>query len=68
MNAIITLCPHGISHQPGDPAIGGRSVWCGECFDQCDICGELVYTDTDGDTLPFLICETDGHPHTCKAA
>lgn len=29
---MITLCPHGISHQPGEPDEEGRSVWCAECY------------------------------------
>lgn len=27
-----TLCPHGVSHQPGEAFADGRSWWCGECF------------------------------------
>ena len=27
-----TFCPHGISHQPGEPDEEGRSEWCAECF------------------------------------
>jgi len=28
----VTYCPHGISHQPGEPDAQARSQWCGECF------------------------------------
>jgi hypothetical protein len=36
---VTTFCPHGVSHQPGEPSEDGRSQWCGECYPEL--------TDTD---------------------
>ncbi len=36
-------CEHGVSFAPGLPAAGGRSIWCGECF------------DFDGDTWAAMV-------------
>jgi hypothetical protein len=41
-----TFCPHGVSHQPGEPVQPGNlSVWCGECFPADDEAIEATHNE-----------------------
>jgi hypothetical protein len=63
----MTFCPHGISHQPGEPVgLARRSIWCGECFpddaavEEIAECGCIAYDD--GTAIPCPAHHPDARP------